>query len=51
MVLPSWQYKQEYEQDFGGILFIPRLRPNRLEGTGPKAIVPVSCNYFTFFFL
>ena len=29
---------QEYEQIFGGILFIPRLRPKRLDGTGPKTI-------------
>ena len=29
-------------QLLGGILFIPRLRPNRLDGTGPKAILVTS---------
>jgi len=32
----------EQEQTFAGILFIPRLLPKRLEGTGPKAIISVA---------
>ena len=35
IVRPNWQYTQEYVHTLGGILFIPRLRPKRLDGTGP----------------
>jgi hypothetical protein len=33
----------EYVHTLGGMLLIPRLRPKRLDGTGPKAIMsPIS---------
>lgn len=30
-------------QIFGGMLFIPRLLPNRLDGTGPNTIISPRC--------
>ena len=36
VVLPTWQYKQSYEQILTGIKSTPRESPNRLDGTGPN---------------